>query len=138
MDRKLELLRGVPLFAGLGNRELNELGALVDETQVAPGHVLCREGRTGEEFFVIVDGFVRVERGGRELAILGPGQFVGEMSLVDEGPRTATATATTDARLLVVGHREFHSLLDRYPTIETAILRTLAKRIRQLDPETAN
>jgi CRP/FNR family transcriptional regulator, cyclic AMP receptor protein len=138
MDRKLELLRGVPLFAGLGKGELSELEALVDEVDVPAGKVLCRQGQSGEEFFVIVDGFVRVERDGRELNVLGPGQFLGEVSLVDGGPRTATATATTDGRVLVVGHREFHSLMDRYPTIETAVLRALAQRIRQADPEAAH
>jgi CRP/FNR family cyclic AMP-dependent transcriptional regulator len=137
MDRKLELLRDVPLFSDLSSRDLNELGALVDEVEVPAGKVLCQEGDRGEEFFVIVDGSVRVERGGREVATLGPGQFLGEISLIDEGPRAATATATTGGRLLVIGHREFHSLLDRYPSIETCVLRSLAKRVRQLDPDAA-
>jgi CRP-like cAMP-binding protein len=137
MDGKVQLLREVPLFSDLNNHDLRELAGLVDEVEVPAGKVLCREGQTGEEFFVIVDGNVRVERQGRELAVLGPGQFLGEMSLVDEGPRTATATATTDGRLLVMGHREFHSLLDNYPSIETCVLRALARRIRQLDPDGA-
>jgi CRP-like cAMP-binding protein len=137
MDRKLELLRQVPLFSDLNSRDLAELGALVDEVDVPAGKVLCHEGERGEEFFVIVDGSVRVERGGRELATLGPGQFLGEVALIDEGPRTATATTTTNGRLLVIGHREFHSLMDRYPSIETCVLRSLAKRVRQLDPDAA-
>jgi CRP/FNR family transcriptional regulator, cyclic AMP receptor protein len=137
MDRKLELLRQVPLFSDLNSRDLSELGALVDEVDVPSGKVLCQEGRPGDEFFVIVDGAVRVEREGRELAQLGPGQFLGEVALIDEGPRTATATTTTNGRLLVIGHREFHSLMDRYPSIETCVLRSLAKRVRQLDPDSA-
>jgi CRP/FNR family cyclic AMP-dependent transcriptional regulator len=137
MDRKLELLRQVPLFSDLNSRDLAELGALVDEVDVPAGKVLCHEGRQGEEFFVIVDGVVRVEREGRQLAQLGPGQFLGEVALIDEGPRTATATTTTNGRLLVIGHREFHSLMDRYPSIETCVLRSLAKRVRQLDPDAA-
>jgi CRP/FNR family cyclic AMP-dependent transcriptional regulator len=137
MDGKTELLRKVPLFSDLSGRDLGELGALVDEIEVPAGKVLTQQGRSGDEFFVIVDGNVRVERDGRELAVLGPGSFLGEMSLVDEGPRTATATTTSSGRLLVIGHREFHSLMDRYPSIETCILRSLAKRVRQLDPEGA-
>jgi CRP/FNR family cyclic AMP-dependent transcriptional regulator len=137
MTDKVDLLRKVPLFSELSGRDLGELSGLVDEVDVPAGKVLCQEGQTGEEFFVIVDGSVRVERGGRELAILGPGQFLGEFSLIDEGPRVATATTTTAGRLLVIGHREFHSLMDRYPSIETCVLRSLAKRVRQLDPEGA-
>jgi CRP-like cAMP-binding protein len=137
MDGKVELLRNVPLFSELNKRDLGELSALVDEVRVPAGRVLCEQGRGGEEFFVIVEGSVRVERDGRELAVLGPGQFLGEISLIDEGPRTATATTTTEGRVLVVGHREFHSLMDRYPSIETCVLRSLAKRIRQLDPDAA-
>jgi CRP-like cAMP-binding protein len=138
MDRKLELLRDVPLFSDLNSRDLAELGGLVDEVDVSAGKVLCQEGSRGDEFFVIVDGNVRVERQGRELAVLGPGQFLGEVALVDEGPRTATATATTDGHLLVIGHREFHSLMDRFPSIETCVLRSLARRVRELDPDSAN
>lgn len=137
MAGKIELLRNVPLFSELNSRDLGELSAMVDEVEVSAGRTLTQQGRAGEEFFVIVDGQVRVERDGRELAVLGPGQFLGEMALVDEGPRMATATATTDGRLLVIGHREFHSLMDRYPSIETCVLRSLAKRIRQLDPDAA-
>jgi CRP/FNR family cyclic AMP-dependent transcriptional regulator len=137
MDPKLELLGKVPLFSELGGRELGELGALVDEVEVPAGRVLCQQGSRGDEFFVIVDGSVRIDRDGRELATLGPGQFLGEISLIDEGPRVATATTTTPGHLLVIGHREFHSLMDRFPAIETCVLRSLAKRVRQLDPDTA-
>jgi CRP-like cAMP-binding protein len=137
MDGKTELLRQVPLFSELSGRDLGELGALVDEVDVPAGKVLTEQGRRGDEFFVIVDGSVRVERDGREVAVLGAGQFLGEVSLVDEGPRTATATTTSPVRLLVIGHREFHSLMDRYPSVETCVLRSLAKRVRQLDPDAA-
>jgi CRP/FNR family cyclic AMP-dependent transcriptional regulator len=138
MDSKVEMLRRVPLFEDLGSRELGEVAALVDEVDVPSGKVLFREGQRGEEFFVIVSGGVHVERQGRELATLGPGQWAGEIALVDGGPRTATGTTTSDARLLVLGHREFNSLLDRFPAIESTILRTLAKRVRDLDPDAAH
>jgi CRP-like cAMP-binding protein len=135
MDPKLELLQRVPLLAGLGSRELEEVGRLVDEIDLPQGRVLTQEGKSGGEFFVIVDGSVRVERGGRLLREMGPGEFLGEISLIDDGPRTATATTTTPVRLFVIAHRQFHSLLDRFPGIQTHILKTMALRIRHLEPD---
>jgi hypothetical protein len=93
MDQKLELLRRVPLFTGLGGRELEEVGRLADEVELPAGRVLTHEGRSADEFFVIVDGSVRIERGGVTVAQLGDGDFLGEIALIDGGPRTATATA---------------------------------------------
>lgn len=138
MDGKIELLRQVPLFAGLGRRELEEVARLVDEVDLPAGRELTRQGRRGDEFFVIVSGSVRVDRDGREVAVLREGEFLGEIALVDNGPRTATATTVEAGRVLVLGHREFHSLLDRFPSIQLAVLNALARRIRMLDPDAAN
>ncbi len=135
-DKKLELLAGVPLFAKLNRRGLERLGQLADQIDLPAGKVLTRQGERGEEFFVIVDGRVRVERDGKLLAVLGSAEFIGEIALIDEGPRTATATCETDCRLILLGHREFHSLLREQPEIELTILRTLAERVRRLDPGT--
>lgn len=131
MDAKVELLRGVPLFAGLGDRELREIAQLVDEIDVPAGQVLTAQGTSGNEFFVIVTGTVGVDRDGARVRELGPGDFLGEISLVDGQPRTATVTAVTPARLLVLAHREFHSLMDRYPDIQRSILGALAVRVRR-------
>jgi CRP/FNR family transcriptional regulator, cyclic AMP receptor protein len=135
MDEKLELLRRVPLFAGLGGREIEEVGQLVDEVDVPEGTVLTTEGRTGNEFFVIVAGAVRVEREGVRVATLRDGDFLGEISLLDGRPRSATVTAESPSRLLVLSHREFDSLLDRFPTIQRAVLAALADRVRRVEPE---
>jgi len=135
MDQKLELLRQVPLFAGLGRRELGEVGRLADEVELPAGRVLTREGHSADEFFIIVHGAVRVERGGVTVNRLGDGDFLGEIALVDGGPRTATATIEEPGRFLVIGHREFHSLLDQFPTVQLAVLQALAQRVRSLDPE---
>jgi len=134
MDQKLELLRRVPLFARLDTKGLQEVGRLADEIDVRPGTELCREGRSGGEFFVIIDGSVAIERQGARVNTLGPGDFLGEIALVDGGPRTATATAESPARLLVVGHREFHTLLEDFPSVRLAVLEALAERVRRLDP----
>jgi CRP/FNR family transcriptional regulator, cyclic AMP receptor protein len=137
-DQKLELLKQTPLLAELGRRELEEVSRLVDEIDVAAGKVLMRQGETGREFFVLVDGSVGIDRDGARVRALGPGDFFGEIALLSEGPRTATATAETPTKLLVLGHREFHSLMSQYPSIQTSVLNCLATRLRGLEPEAAH
>jgi CRP-like cAMP-binding protein len=137
-DEKLELLRRVPLLAACDKRGLQEVGRLADGIDVPAGKTLMREGESGSEFFVIVDGTVRVDRGGQRIRTLGPGDFFGEIALVDRGPRTATVTTETPAKMLVLAHREFHSLMDRHPGIQKSVLTALAKRVRNLDPEACN
>jgi CRP-like cAMP-binding protein len=132
---KLDLLRRTPLLSALGSRELEEVGRLVDEVDVPAGRVLMREGDTGSEFFVVVSGTVGIDRGGTRVRTIEPGDFFGEIALLAEGPRTATATTDAPATLLVLGHREFHSLMDEYPAIRTCVLDALAARLRSLDPE---
>lgn len=132
---KLEMLSGVPLFAACDKKDLGRIAQLVDEVDLPAGRVLTLEGRIGDEFFVIVDGSVRIERGGRRIDTLGPGDFLGEIALVDHRPRTATATCETDCRVLVLAHREFHTLMEETPAIASAVMRSLAERLRRLDPE---
>lgn len=136
-DHKLELLKQTPLLSALGRKEIEAVGSLVDEVDVPAGQVLMREGDTGREFFVLVDGAVAIERGGKRVRTMQPGDFFGEIALLAEGPRTATATADGPATLLVLGHREFHSLMDQFPAIRTCVLEALASRIRNLEPEGA-
>ena len=137
-DQKLELLKRTPLLSALGRRELEEVERLVDEVDVPAGKVLMREGDAGREFFVLVSGTVAIDRGGTRVRTLESGDFFGEIALLAEGPRTATATTEGPATLLVLGHREFHSLMDKYPAIRTCVLDALAKRIRNLEPEAAH
>ncbi|MBA2380698.1 MAG: cyclic nucleotide-binding domain-containing protein [Chloroflexi bacterium] len=137
-DQKLELLKRTPLLSGLGRKEMEAVGMLVDEVDVPAGRVLMREGDPGREFFVLVDGSVGIDRGGMRVRTLAPGDFFGEIALLSEGPRTATATADSPTRLLVLGHREFHSLMDQFPAIRTCVLEALASRIRNLEPEAAH
>lgn len=136
MDAKLEMLRRVPLLEGLGRKELEEVGRLCDEVDLPAGRVLMREGESGDEFFLILEGTVRVDRGGATVATLGPGQFLGEIALVDHGPRTASATCETACRLLVLGHREFNSVMASSQEIRTRVLTALAQRVRHLTPDT--
>jgi CRP/FNR family cyclic AMP-dependent transcriptional regulator len=133
---KVELLRNVPLFSGLSAKELMSLSRLMDEIDLKPGTVIIREGNTGGEFFIVLEGTIEVKRKGRRLARLGPGDYLGEIALIDHGPRTATAMVETEARLLVLASREFHSMLASDPRIENKILRTLAARVRDMSPTT--
>ena len=135
MDDKVAMLRAVPLFVGLDDDELAAIGRLCDEVDVPAGRQLIREGAFGDEFFLILDGEVRIDRAGTRLRSMGPGDFLGEIALIDHGRRTATATCETDCRLLVLAHREFHELLDAQPDIRVHVLEALARRVRQLAPE---
>lgn len=135
MDQKLELLKAVPLFADLDVRSLTEVERLADEVDVRAGKVLMEQGRTGHEFFVIISGRVAIDQAGRRVTVLGPGDYLGEIALVDGGPRTATATAETDSRLLVLAHREFNTLMADFPAVRDCVLRSLAKRVRAVDPD---
>ncbi len=134
-DPKVELLRRVPLFGTCPHTDLQRIAALADEIDVPAGKRIIAEGTTGQEFFIIIEGEVRVERGGAELRTLGPGEFLGEIALVDDRPRSASAIVTKPSRLLVIGHREFHSLLDAYPSIQLQVLQALAARVRAVQPQ---
>ena len=132
---RLELLRRVPLFAGLDDTELEGIGAIADEIEAPAGIGLTHEGRHEGHFFVIVSGSARVDRGGRTIKTLGDGDFLGEIALIDGGPRTATVTIDAPSRLLRMTHRRFHELLDHSPSIRTAVLEELGRRLRSLDTE---
>ena len=129
----LDHLRNVPLFNSCSNKELQTIARATDELTVPPGHVLTDQGQMGREAFVIVDGSATVKRNGKKVATLGPGSVVGELSLLDHGPRTATVTAATPLTVLVLGPREFSGLLDEVPTLTHKILAALAGRVRELD-----
>lgn len=137
-DPKLDLLHAIPLFARLGRKDIERLGQLVDEVDVPGGHVLMRQGDRGSEMFVLASGRVRVERDGQVLAERGPGEVIGEIALLSEGPRTATVTTVDPARLFVVAHREFHALMDEMPSVRLAVLEALAQRIRILETDQAH
>lgn len=137
-DPKLDLLHSIPLFSRLGRREIERLGQLFDEIDVPAGQVLMRQGDRGSEMFVVASGRVRVDRDGQVLAERGPGSVVGEIALLSEGPRTASVTTVDPARLFVIAHREFHSLMDEMPSIRLAVLDELAHRLRVLETDAAH
>jgi CRP-like cAMP-binding protein len=128
-DTKAEALGHVPLFSGLSRKELTQLAKVTEDLAVDAGKVLCREGETAHEFFVIVEGEVEVTRGGEVVGTLGPGDFFGEIGLFEHIPRTATVTATTPLRFFVLHSRAFWSMLEHEPDVQASILRALAKRV---------
>ena len=128
-DAKLELLKGVPLFATCSKADLRQIARLADEVDRDEGRTLIREGERGQEFFVVVEGSLRVTRGGRKVSDLGAGDFVGEIALVADLPRTATVTASTPVHLLVLTDRGFRDLLAQSPSIATKILQSLGERL---------
>jgi CRP-like cAMP-binding protein len=134
-DPKLELLRRVPLFAGLQPKELEAIAAITEEREVDAGTALTHEGRQEGYFFVIVSGAVRIERRGQTLNTLRDGDFLGEISLIDGGPRTATAIAESPSELLVLTYPRFQQLLDTSSEVRTAVLEEMGRRLRELDSE---
>jgi CRP-like cAMP-binding protein len=129
-DEKLDHLKRVPLFAHMGHHELERLGQLTDEIEVGLDQHLTDQGETGHEFFIVLEGRLMVLDDHRPIATLGPGDFFGEIALVESVPRTATVRAEGLAKLLVIGHREFHALMDEFPTVRAAVLDALAERLR--------
>ena len=134
-DRKVQALKGAPLFEGLSRKELAQLARVSEDLEVEPGTVLCKEGDIGHEFFVIVDGKVKITRKGRRVSVRGGGDFVGEIALIEDVPRTATVTAETPVRLFVLTRKDFRHLLDEQPNVERKVMRALARRLAEVSSD---
>jgi CRP-like cAMP-binding protein len=119
----------VPLFQELTARELGRVAALADEIDLPEGRRLTKEGRTGKEFIIIVNGVADVTRRGKRINKLGPGDFLGEIALVTGRPRTATVTTRSPATLLVLSAQAFRGLLRKTPSMQAKVLSTLAARL---------
>ncbi len=128
-DQKTELIRKVPLFSRCSRAELKEIAKLADEIDLRQGKEMTREGAPGREFFVLLEGTADVRKKGRKINTLGAGDFFGEISLVSRQPRTATVTATSPVRALVVTDYSFRHLLDESPQIKTKVMEALAERL---------
>lgn len=128
-NSKIDLIRGVPLFAAASKQELAEIASIADEIDLPEGKTLIKEGDTGREFFVLIDGTAEVARGGKKVASIGAGDFFGEISLIAKTPRNATITTTSPVRALVITDRAFRQLLDHAPQIQIGVLTALAERL---------
>jgi CRP/FNR family transcriptional regulator, cyclic AMP receptor protein len=138
-DTKVTALKRAPLFDGLTRKELTELARVSEDLDIPAGKALCTEGEIGHEFFVIVDGDIEVTRHGKPVPLRGGGEFVGEIALLEETPRTATVTAKTPVRAFVLTRHDFRALIDANPSVERKVLRALARRVVELseDPTVA-
>lgn len=130
MTAAIDDLRRVPLFAGMTDRTLEAIAALATETEFADGEALTLEGDEGDAFYLLLDGRVDVTRGGVEVRMMERGDFIGEISLIDGGPRTATATAIGPVLALVIRRDAFLDLMDRFGAVRLGVMMALTERIR--------
>jgi CRP/FNR family transcriptional regulator, cyclic AMP receptor protein len=126
-------LQKVPLFRGLSKKQLRDISGLATRLNEPAGAVLTQEGKIGHEFIIVVDGEIEIRTGDRVVATRGPGDYVGEIALLDNRPRTATVVAKTPVVIEVIGQREFRSLLAGAPELSNDIMSTMAQRLAELD-----
>jgi CRP-like cAMP-binding protein len=132
-DPKVERLSQVQLFSACSKRDLSRIAVLAEEIEVPAGRVLVRQGDPGREAFVIADGRAKATIRGKRSAKLGPGDCFGEMALLHSAPRSATVTAESDMRLLVLGSRQFSELIESVPVVGRRVLAALAERLREVE-----
>jgi CRP-like cAMP-binding protein len=131
--RRLELLGNVWLFEQCSNRELGVLESAATEMQLGAGKILTKQGELGRHFVVIVEGEVEVTRDGTQIALLGPGSFFGEMSLLDGKPRTASAITVGPTYVLMLTTAAFNEVLATMPSVDRKLLSVLAGRLREIE-----
>jgi CRP/FNR family cyclic AMP-dependent transcriptional regulator len=129
----VESLKAVPLFAGVRDKELGRLAKVMRESQFNEGQEITTEGRSGIGFFLIEEGNASVSLRGEIVRTLGPGDHFGEIALIDEGPRSATVTASTDLRCRGMAAWEFRSFVQEHPEVAWPLLETLASRLRDAE-----
>ena len=132
-DELVESLKRVPIFAGVRDKELGRLAKAMRDSRFNEGEVITTEGRSGVGFFLIEDGNATVSLRGEIVRTLGPGDHFGEIALIDEGPRSATVTASTDLRCRGLAAWEFKSFVQEHPEVAWPLLETLASRLRDAE-----
>lgn len=128
-----EHLAAVPLFSTLAKRDLTQVAKAATQVDVPAGHTLVEQGTSGQEFFVILDGEAEVRRNGRRVATLGTGDHFGELALLDRGERSASVTAKTDMKVLVLRQQDFHGVVESLPGMGYKLLNAMALRLREAD-----
>jgi len=126
-----ERLARVPLFSGLSKKDLKKISGLATRLDLPPGKELTHQGSAGNEFLVVLDGDVDVVIDGKVIASRGPGDFFGEIALLDDRPRVATVVAKTPVSVEVIGRREFKALIEDQPEIAQQLLATMAQRLAE-------
>jgi CRP/FNR family cyclic AMP-dependent transcriptional regulator len=131
--RSATALAGVPLFSGFSKRQLRRLASDTDELTFGPGEAVVREGDLGETLFVVLEGEGRVERNGRKVGDVMPGDFFGELAAIDAQPRTASVIALTQLRVLRLFRRHLLAMLEEEPQVTLKLLDGIVRRLRQVD-----
>lgn len=134
-DRRTELLGGCPLFRGLDEIGLEAVGAAAIEVEFPADRVIARQGEIGTGFFVIADGSARVVRDGTVVATLGPGEFFGELSVLDGEPRIAQVVAAEPTRCLALASWDFERVLREQPGVALSVLRVVTARLRAVSAD---
>ena len=129
----IESLRGVPLFAGMSDRDLKKVMEIAKEVTHSAGQSVVEEDHSAVGFHLITEGTAEAYVGGSAVGTLGPGDYFGEMSLIDGKPRSATVKALTDLRTLVVPSWSFNQMIDRHPEMMRALLVQLSERLRKVE-----
>ena len=127
----LRRLKIVPLFQGLAKKDLEQLSRWADEVEVREGEALARQGTFAHEFFIIEEGTADVTRDGGYVATLGPGDFFGEIGLIESERRTATVVATSPMRLIVMTGWDFKAMQDTMPHVAHEIQKSIEERLRR-------
>ncbi len=134
-DEKMELLRGVELFAGVGPEALGGIADRAHEVDYPSGRWIVRQGEVGTGFFLIVSGRARIIRGEDLLSEIGPGEFFGELSVLDQQPRTAHVVADGPTVCLAIASWDLEALLESQPKLTLALLRGVARRLREANEQ---
>lgn len=130
-DPKLDALQRVPLFAHCGRKELEFLASRTDEVSIKAGETLIKQGEPADSFFVLLEGEAGVSIDGNARPTLGPGDFFGEISMLDRGPATATVVARTPLRVTVMSHQQFRDAIKSHEQLLAAVMMTMAERLRR-------
>lgn len=133
LKASLQHLRNVPLFSSCSNKELERIAKAADEVSVKAGTLIVDQGQTGREAYILLKGVAVVRRNNKKVTSLSEGSVIGELSLLDHGPRTASVSAETDCTLLVISQRNLYGVIDKVPSVAHKLLSALATRIRDLD-----
>jgi CRP-like cAMP-binding protein len=127
---KIELIKRVPLFSRCTKTELAAIAGEADELVLPEGRTLSRQGATGREFVVIVEGSAEVRKNGRKINQLGAGDFLGEIALISGVARTATVTTTSETRIHLLNDRGFRRLTKDIPSLQASVLKALSERLQ--------
>jgi CRP/FNR family cyclic AMP-dependent transcriptional regulator len=139
----LDSLRTIPLFAGVDDDDLESIAALLIERRIPKGHTIVEEGLSGDYMYILAEGQVKVTKlsgDGREkiLELLGPGDFFGEMSLLDNAVRSASVKGLSDTRILALSRNDFLKELRHNPDLAMAVIQELTHRVRQMDEQASS